>query len=418
MHVVRPPRRFVPRTPSTGALVLALVLAAASASVAFARGDRTPGPAPVLPPAKPDLHDSKIADIPTTISVPLSQDRHFVVGIPGRLFHQCPRNSTTATTFEGDGTVLQNVWNASTGNSHGLAYVGSFKLPASDPAVPFAARAARAAATFVAGFRERYAKLEIVRLVTPPASISLDKVMLKVDGKPTAGWRTSRYQTTLTEGGNKPGAPLTSEGVLLPDAATESICYVIVDTKGRISLEQLLDGLSLRSTKDVNPAGRLVPLNDISYGLDDRFPVRLGWYTSPAGFLPTLATSREPSETVYAEERVDAAGVVTGAHRIDHRDRAQITSLERQAELERSMRKLSDETPSRSVDLAAGSGRAIVLTYATKVGDRPAHAQTAVFEVDDKIWSFTWTTFGDDNLAKIDALAFEALLHGMNLAVR
>ncbi len=400
-------------------VTLALALATASAPDVLARGsDRPAGPAPVLPPPKPDLHDAKIADLPTTVSVPLSQDRSFVVAIPGRLFHQCPRNSTTATTFEGDGTILQNVWNVSTGNSHGLAYVGAFKLPASDPAVPFAARAARAAATFITGFRERYAKLELVRLITEPSEITLTKTTLKVDGKPTPVWRTSRYRTSLTESGNKPGAPLTSEGVLVPDAATESICYVIVDTKGRISLEQLLDGLSLRSTKDVNPTGRVVPLNDISYGLDDRFPIRLGWFTSPAGFAPTLATSREPSETVYAEERLDAAGVVTGAYRIDHRDRAQVTSLERQGELERVTRKLSDETPSRSVDLAPGSGRAIVLTYATKVGDRAAHAQTAVFEVDDKIWSFTWTTFGDDALAKADVAAFETLLHGMNLAVR
>jgi hypothetical protein len=414
MRSAAPPRRSPARSLTPFALALVAMIAPV-APVAFARGsDRSPA----LPPPKPDLHEAKIADLPTTISVPLAWGRSFVVAIPGRLFHQCPRNWTSATSFEGDGTILQNVWNTTTGNSHGVAYVGSMRLPAADPKVPFLDRAARAAADFVAGFRDRYSKLEIIRLVSDPAAITLSKTTVKVDGKPTMVWRTSKYQTTLTEGGNKPGAPLTSEGILLPDALSESLCYVIVDTKGRITLDQLLDGLSIRSTKDVNPAGRIVPLNDISNALDDRFPIRLGWYTSPAGFAPTVATCRATGEIVYSEERLDAAGVVTGAHRIEHRDRADVQLLERQGGLERSLRGLDDDVPSRSIDLAPGSGRAIVLAYATKVGDRPAHAQTAVFEVDDKIWSFTWTTFGDDALAKADAAAFETLLHGMSLAVR
>jgi hypothetical protein len=217
---------------------------------------------------------------------------------------------------------------------------------------------------------------------------------------------------------NKQNAPLMSEAVLLPDEASSALCYLIVDAKGTLRLDQLLDGLSIRATADANPKGRVVPLNDISYGLDGRFPVRLGWYTSPPGFSPTLATSRVTDEVVYAEERLDAAGAVTGAQRIEHRNRAAVESLDDQVAMERSLRGLPADTQARSVDLAPGSGRALVLSWTPKGDPRPTVVRVAVFEVDDKIWSFAFTTFGDAALAKADDAAFDALLASMNLAVR
>ena len=47
-----------------------------------------------------------------------------------------------------------------------------------------------------------------------------------------------------------------------------------------------------------------------------------------------------------------------------------------------------------------------------------ATARTAVLTLDDKICIMTWTSFGDDAAVAADGLAFEALLHSVQLAIR
>ena len=410
---------------SRRAAVLALLATWALAPLADA-GDRkpaapAPAPAPAAPaPAEaPELRTHAIADLPTSISIPISPDASFVLGIPGRLFLQCPRNSALPVSLEGDGLVLQDVFSMQTGNAHSLAYVGSVPLPKSEPREKFDERLARGARSFVAGLRTKYARVNF-RLVTDPPGIDLDKTTLDVDGKPVAAWRTSKYVTSPADEANKPDALLSGEGVFLGDQPSESLIYVIVDSKGRtLALDRLLGALSIRKTALSNPKGRLVPLNDVSYGLDGRYPIRLAWFTSPPGFAPTIATVRFPDDRVYAEERLDAKGVVTGEYRIDHRDHGAATTLEGEVSLECVARHVDESAAVKSsVDLAPGCGRAIVFAYDRKVGTTNAWARSAVFEVDDKIWTFTITTYGDGRLAIADAAAFDALLRGLHLAVR
>ncbi len=65
-------------------------------------------------------------------------------------------------------------------------------------------------------------------------------------------------------------------------------------------------------------------------------------------------------------------------------------------------------------------GRAGVPVQGQGEGGRsePGVAATAVLEFADKVWTISWTTFGDDALVKADQAAFETLLHGMQLAIR
>lgn len=416
---MRTPVEF-PRGSHVRRAVLALLATCTLVPLATAGDRKPPGPAPVLPPPaeKPNLRTRAIADLPTTVSVPISADTSFVVGIPGRLFIQCPRNSALPVSLEGDGLVLQDIFSMQTGNAHSLAYVGSMPLPKSDPKQTFAERLARTAPSFVAGLRAKYARVDF-RLVTDPAGIDLEKTTVKLDGKPVVAWRTSKYVTSPSGEANKPDAVLSGEALFLGDPVSDTLLYVIVDSKGRtLQLDRLLDGLAIRKTALANPKGRLVPLNDVAYGLDGRFPIRLAWFVSPPGFAQTIATVRYPDDRVYAEERLDAKGVVTGEYHIDHRDHGAATTLEGEVELERVSRHVEGTGSPRAVELAPGCGRAIVLSYPTKVGATTAYAQSAVFEVDDKIWTFTLTTYGDETLAKADAVALDALLRGLNLVVR
>ena len=341
-----------------------------------------------------------------------------VVGLPGRLFIQCPRNSALPTTFDGDGTVLQDVWNTTTGNAHSLIYIGAVPLPKSDPGQPFAERFARFVPSFVAGMTEKYARVDFA-LVTEPRGIKVEKVQVKLNAKPATAWRTSKYVTRPSAFANKTGAILTGEAAFLGDEASDTLIYLIVDSKSRrITLDKILEAVSIQKTRVVNSNGRWIHLNDIVNALDGRYPMRFASYASPSGFAPTLATVRLTDDLVYAEDRLDERGTVTGSCRIEHRNRGDTPSLEGEAELERSSRKLKDAGAARSIDLASPGSRALLFSYRTRVGDRPCAASSAVFAMDDKIWIFTWTTFGDEALEKADVLAFETLLRGLHVAIR
>lgn len=393
--------------------MLAAVAMLAGLRGASAGGDVTP---PAVPPPV-NLKANKILDVPTTVSVPISAEQSLVVSIPGRMFLQCPRNAPVPTTFWGDGIILQDVWNSTTGNTLTMVYVGTMPLPAADMSVPFAERFARMVPSFVTGLQEKYARVDF-RLLTDPGSIKIEKTTVKVDGKPVPAFRTSRYLTAPSTV-NKRGAQLASEAVFFGAPSAEALLYVVIDSKGKaMPLEKLLDGLSIRQTSAVNPTGRLVALNDVSYGVDGRWPVRLGWYTSPARFAPTQETVRTTTELVYGEERLDAKGAPDAAYRIEHRDGTPGKTHEQELEIERASHQIQDAGAPRTVELAPGSGRALVLSYKTKVADRPAFGQCAVIVLDDKVWTFIWTTLGDEALAKADATAFDALLHGMSLAIR
>lgn len=372
-------------------------------------------------PAPVALRDVAILDQPTTLVVPISATDGLFVGIPGRLFLQCPRNGILPTSLDGDGVVLQDVWNATTGNAHSLAYVGVVPLPKSDPSQTFAERLGRAVTSFVAGLPEKYARVDF-RLVTDTRGIKLEKAPIKVDGKPVVAWRTSKYVTRPTGLVNKAEAVLQGEAVLFGAESADSLVYLIVDSKSRrITVDSLLDRLSFQRLFAPGAKPRLVPLNDVSNARDDRYPIRLGWFESPGGFAPTLEIERAKDELVYAEDRVDEKGVVTATYRIEHRDRGAGSTLSSEAELERSSRQMKDAGPAREVAIGVPGAHAVVIAW-RPAGAAPtgsaAYANTAVIDVDDKLWIFTWTTFGDEARAKADTAAFETLLHGLQIAIR
>lgn len=366
---------------------------------------------------KVGLRDAGIVDQPTTVSVPLSAESSVFVGVPPRLFQQCPRTSTIPTSLDGDGVILQDVWNTSSGNAHTVAYVGAVALPKSDPNQSFADRVARFVPSFVSGLREKYARVDF-QLVTDAIGIKLEKAQLKVDGKPVAAWRTSKYVTQPASNANK-SALFTGEAAFIGDAASDKLIYLVLDSKGRsMPLDRILDGLSIQKTFDARRKGHLVQLNDISNALDGRYPVRLAAFESPPGFAPTLATVRAGEETVYAEQRLDDKGVVTAAYRIDHRDHGDTMSLGGELELERASRGAKNSGTPTLVALATPGAQAFVLTYKTKVGDRPAVARSAVLQLDDKVWIITWTSFGDEISVDTDGVTFETMLKTIQLAIR
>jgi hypothetical protein len=393
--------------PRVRVALLAVLASLAGGSVA--RGDE---------PAKPSLRQSWLTDLPTTISVPLENDTSFVVGLPAHLWIQCPRNGPGPTTFDGDGLVLQDIIDMRSGNSHSLAYVGAVALPRPARGEAFEERFDRFAQFFVADLGKKYARVEF-SLATAPGDVKLERTELTIDGKPTAAWRTSRYKTKPTGFANKPNEFLTGEAAFVGDEASNSFLYLVSDSKmGSLNLDQLLTGLSVRKSAAANPTGRRVQLLDIAAGADANYPVRLAFYESPPGFVPTFATIRTREELVYAEDRLDEKARVTASWRIAHRDHVAAKPLAAEAEKERAARGGKGASAPKAVDLGTTGAQALVFSYKTTVGDRAGTASTAVVEFDDKIWSMTWTTFGDEAAVKADQAALEALLHGMQLATR
>lgn len=369
-------------------------------------------------PAKPSLRQSWLTDLPTTISVPLANDTSFVVGLPAHLWLQCPRNGPGPTTFDGDGIVLQDIIDMGSGNSHSLAYIGAVALERPARGEAFEERFDRFAQFFLADLGKKYARVEFA-LATPPENMKLERAEVTVDGKPTAAWRTARYKTKPTGYATKPNEFLTGEAAFVGDEASNSFVYLVSDSKmGSLTLDQLLGGLSVQKSNAANKSGRRVQLLDIAAGSDANYPVRLAFYESPPGFVPTFATIRTREELVYAEDRLDEKARVTASWRIAHRDHVASKTLAAEAEKERAARGGKGASTPKAVDLGTTGAQALVFTYKTTVGDRAGIASTAVVGFDDKIWSMTWTTFGDEAMGKADQAAFEALLHGMQLATR
>ncbi len=370
------------------------------------------------PAAKANLRESWLTDLPTTVSVPLGNDTSLVVGLPAHLWIQCPRNTVGTTSFDGDGVVLQDIIDMGSGNSHSLAYLGAVALPKAGRGETFAERFDRFAQVFVADLAKKYARVDFA-LATSADSIQLNRTEVTIDGKPVAAWRTSKHPTNPAGYANKPDSIMTGEAAFVGDEASNSFLYLVSDSKMlSLTLDQLLPTLSIQKTAAVNKSGRRVQLIDVSEGQGENYPVRLAFYESAAGFAPTLATVRLREQLVYAEDRLDEKGRVTATWRIAHRDHVASKSLASEAEKDRTAKGLKSPSATKTVDLGTTNARALVFSAKQQVGDRTGLSTTAVLEFDDKIWSMTWTTFGDDAMATADQAAFETLLRGMQLATR
>ena len=384
---------------------------------AVAGRDRPAGADAPKSPAPANLRDAKIVDLPTRISVPISADDSLVLGLPEHFWIQCPRNSTNPTCLAGDGVTVQYVDNLAHGKTHSLLYAGSVPLPDARGAESAADRAKRGAALFLAALPVQYARVDWA-LRTEIDRIRLGKTTVKVDGKPVPAWRTSKYGSIPA--GNAEGIDpnFTGEFLLFNPAGTESLAYIVVDTKGSgISLDKALEAVSVQKTNAANRVGNLVQLNDIMIG-KPAYPVRLAAYTSPAGFVPTQRSVRAKDEFVYAEERLDEKGVATASYQIQERDAADEKTLEQEAEISRGVLGLSKSVAPVSIELATKGAFAVVFRYRSKVGDRDCPTATAVIAMEDKIWHFTWFSLAGEAQEKADAVALEALLRSMQVAIR
>ena len=386
------------------------------AVVAFTAGTSNAGDPKVEVPA--NLRDAKIADLPTRVSVPISPDLSLVVGVPAHFWIQCPRNSTAHTCLDGDGITLQYVDNLAAGKTHSLLYVGAVALPDARAAEPLADRAKRGAADFLFSLPSKYDRVDWA-LKTDRSKVKLSQTTVKVDGKPMPAWRTSKYASGPARNFEAHSTPIfTGELVLLHVPETESLAYIVVDTKGSgIVLDKALEALSVAKTNAVNPSGALVQLNDIAMG-KPAYPVRLAAFTSPSGFAPTQRSMRGKDELVYTEERLDEHGAATATYQIEQRDAGDDLSLEQEADITRALLGLSKTTAPESIDLATPGARALVFSYAATIGEKSRAARTAVIAMEDKLWHFTWYSFGSEVQAMADAAAFQVLLRGMQIAIR
>ena len=199
----------------------------------------------------------------------------------------------------------------------------------------------------------------------------------------------------------------------------EALVYIALNMKASgTTLDRALQNVSFLPTAEVNKAGRVVQLNNLYEGEPGRFPVRLVRYTSPTGFVIAPSVLGLSGVVVYAEDRLDAAGQVTGAHRIGQRVADKDVSLAQEAEDIRHMYRQLDPGDIQEVALATPGVRAFVFPHRADVWGEEGHARTAVVRLDDLTLEFTWSTRGDEALAALDAAAFTQLLAGMQLAVR
>ncbi len=390
-------------------LLLACALFASGPRVGADDGDTTP---------RANLREAWPTDQATQVAVPLENGTSLVVALPEHLWIQGPCNTKTTAGFLGDGLVLQDVVDLRTGNSHSIAYVGAAALPKAPKGEPFEGRFDGFVQSFVGELRAAYARINL-DLAASERDVRVTRIEAPVDGKPVKGWRTAPHTTFPAGSGEHPGARLTAEAAFLGDAASNScLCLVSTSKMGSLHLDQLLAGLSLRKTNAAHAAGHRVQLLDLAAAADEAYPVRFAVYDAPARFTTTLSTLRGREELVYAEDRLDDQGRITGTWRIAHRDRATAIPMSAEVEADRTRLGGKGASATKVVELGTPAARAFVFSAPGKVGGRPSVATTAVLELADKVWSITWTTLGDAALVKADQAAFETLLHGMQLALR
>ena len=376
---------------------------------AIARAD-----APAPDSAGPNLGTAKIQDVATWVSVPLSSEKSLALALPDRFWIQCPRHSSVPTSLDGDGLVLQYM-NAR-GGSHSLIYVGSVPLPRSVPGEKPEVRLDHAAAEFVGSLREKYARVDFHLREYHVASARSTVVL---GGKKVAAVATAKYVTPPAVAVSGPDSTLTGECVVFVPEGIDRLVYVAVNSKaGGTSLDRVTAAMTLEKTADLALRPRVVQLNDIANGRDDRYPVRLVSYDSPPGFAPTIEVVRMVDELVYAEDRRDAAGVVTGTLRFDQHDVGVTDGLG--ATTEEARKTVAWGKPSAAVDVALATEgvRAKVFRFVGQVAGRDYVARRAIAMLDDKALEITWSTFSDAALEERDAKAFDRMLSTMRLATR
>ena len=385
----------------------ALLLAAAASSVGA--GDDAAKRGGV------NLREVEIKDAPTTVSVPLGEKLSLVLGLHEGFWVQCPRYLPVPTSLTGDGMILQCL-NAR-GGTPSIAYVGAEPLLPALEKETAAEQEERSVRGFVDALPQRYQRVD---WRVAPGAIAVNPAPLKVNGKKTAGWRTALYKTEPAGEYGGPRSTFAGQAVLFRPAGTDRLAYVVLDVKSgaTTTLERMLANVAVQPTTAVNPAGRVVQLNNLFEGDGGRFPVRLFAYQSPAGFVVGPGVLGLKDELVYAEDRLDAEGKVTAWHRIGQRRADTDATLAVEAADVRSSFGDAQATALKEVPLATPGARAHVFRYTAGLPAGASGAATAVVRFDDLTLVFTWTTLGDAAQAEKDAAALERLLATMQLAAK
>lgn len=367
---------------------------------------------------KLDLRASWPSDLATSVAVPLSNGTSLVVGLPEHMWIQAPCNAKDTVCFVGDGLLLQDVVDTKKGHGHSIAFLGAASLPKPASGEAFDTRLDRFVAETVAGIGKAYARMNL-ELAAPTEAVPVNRTEIQVGDALVKGWRTDAHSTFLAGYSGHAMAKLRAEVVFVGDEASNScVCLVCTSKLGSLSLDQLIANLSIRKTPAANAGGHRIQMIDVSVGRGDDYPLRFAAYDAPAGFVPTLPTLRLRQELINAEDRLDEKGRVTATWRISHRERDASKPMASEVEAERKASGGKDLAPTKTIDLGTPGAQAFLFTSKVKVADRAGVASTAVLELADRLWSITWTTFGDDAMAKADQAAFETLLRGMELAIR
>ena len=394
------------------ALLVLLMLASgplAPSRPALARGGKEkPGAGPM---------GGTIRDSATTLSVPLDDTLSLVVGLPERFWVQCPRILPVPTSLAGRGLIAQYM-NAR-GGSVSMLYIGCVPLSPAVDGLTLEQRAQNAASDFAVGLAKAYGGVDW-ELFSGPVAVAPAHV--KVDAKKVAGWRTKRYSSRPKDYGG-PDSVFSGECMLFvppgQPAGAEQLAYLALDAKqGGTTLDKVLEQLSVKPTRHVNPKGRRAQLIDLFESADaGRFPVRQIAFDLPAGFALTPAVFATRGEWVYIEERLGADGRPNARLQIRQRltDRASAPLAD--ATQERGNHTAATLGPVEEVALAVPGKLGYVFSHAsTDVG--ASAASTAVVRVDDMTLLLTWTTLGDGAAGPRDHAALLGLVKSLDYAVR
>jgi hypothetical protein len=259
--------------------------------------------------------------------------------------------------------------------------------------------------------------------------VALAPTTLKLGAKKVPAWRAGPYDTKPAGEYGGPRSVLVGNCVLFQPEGLDVLVYVALDMKfGGTSLERALANVSIQPTASVNKAGRIVQLNDLSEAEPGRFPVRLCSFELPAGFVVAPSVLHLEGESVYAEDRLDAAGRVTASWRMRSlpADRASDPAVDA-ADLRSSWGDAA-ASPLAKVPTATPGVNAYAFAHAAEEQARTGRGHTAILRWDDLTLICTWTTWGaadaldpdgaDKQRLAADAQAFDALLAGVQLAVR
>lgn len=392
------------------ALVLAVLLSALLAGLVEARGG---GAGPRAAPREEPM-GAPIRESPTSIAVPIDDQRSVVLSLPERFWVQCPRYLYVPTSLAGDGTIAQYM-NAR-GGTVSVLYLGVVPFPRPAESETSDARVPKAVRDFAAGLPSAYKRVDW-EITTGPVEFAAAQVA--VDGRKVPGWRSKKYGSRPAGEYGGPRSVFSGECLLFAPTP-DRLVYVALDAKGGgTTLDKATEAVSVRPTRDAAPAPRRVQLNDMAEALDpSRFPVRQIAFDVPAGFTLTRPLLSLSPEWVWAEARLDATGKPDAILRIRQSPADDTRSVEDDLAAERAVWKEGERGPAEAVETSVKGRVAWVFSHPSPRDSPTARAHDAVLRIDDLTVILSWISFGDAAAVERDRAAFVSLVRSLDHAIR